>query len=405
MKGRLPKLAVGLLLTVFIIISCTPAAPEDISSLLEPIRQEYNLPALAAAVILDGRTVALGVVGERKYGSGVAVTNYDQFHLGSCGKAITATLLAILVEQGKLSWTTTLAEVFPELVDEMLPKYRSVTLLHLLSHRAGLPGQAEGQVLSFATDDLILEWYHRTDPIVEQRYEVAEVELCAVEHASLPDPGERFIYANTGYIIAAAVAERVTSSSWEELVAELIFEPLGITTAGFGAMGSEQLMDQPWQHQLVDGEVTPISPDLLGSDLPPVLVSAGLIHMSIGDWAKFINAHLEGEHGRSKLLTQETFKLLHTPPFASSFPFVLGGEWIDGYALGWGIGNTSWARGTVMTHAGSNGRNWAEVWMAPEHGFAVLVTTNISYPDSPSPDDAATEVLNTLVSRYLPEGE
>ena len=127
--------------------------------------------------------------------------------------------------------------------------------------------------------------------------------------------------------------------------------------------------------------------------------------MSIGDWAKFINAHLEGEHGRSKLLTQETFKRLHTPPFASSFPFVLGGEWIDGYALGWGIGNTSWARGTVMTHAGSNGRNWAEVWMAPEHGFAVLVITNISYPDSPSPDDAATEVLNTLVSRYLTEGE
>ena len=247
MKNRIITLLICLLLVILMMMACRPAAPEDINSLLESIRQEYNLPALAAAVVLDGDTIALGAVGERKYGSGVAVTNDDQFHLGSCGKAITATMIAVLVEQGKLSWTTTLAEVFPELVDEMLPKYRSVTLLHLLSHRAGLPGQAEGQVLSFATDDLILEWYHRTNPIVEQRYEVAEVELCAVEHASLPDPGERFIYANTGYIIAAAVAERVTGSSWEELVAELIFEPLGITTAGYGAMGSFMVKSLPYR--------------------------------------------------------------------------------------------------------------------------------------------------------------
>jgi len=405
MKSRFVKLTVGLLLTVFSVISCTPAAPEDISSLLEPIRQEYNLPALAAAVVLDGDTIALGAVGERKIDSGVQVAIDDQFHLGSCGKAITATLLAILVEQGKLCWATTLAEVFPELADEMLPKYRGVTLLHLLSHRAGLAGQAEGEVVSFATNDLILEWYHRSDSMAEQRYEVTEVELCAMEHASLPDPGERFIYANTGYIIAAAIAERVTGSSWQELVTELIFEPLGIATAGFGAMGSEQLMDQPWQHQFINGEVIPVSPDLLESDLPPVLVSAGLIHMSIGDWAKFINAHLEGEYGRARLLTQETFKLLHTPPFTSRFPFILGGEWIDGYALGWGVKNASWASGTVITHAGSNGLNWAEVWMSPEDNFAVLVTTNISYPDSPSSHDAATEVLNALVSRYLPEGK
>ena len=113
MKNRTIALLISSFLITLAVVACGPPAPEDISSLIEPIREEYSLPALAAAVVLDGDTIALGAVGERKYGSGVEVTNDDQFHLGSCGKAITATLLAILVEQAKLSWTTTLAEVFP----------------------------------------------------------------------------------------------------------------------------------------------------------------------------------------------------------------------------------------------------------------------------------------------------
>jgi CubicO group peptidase (beta-lactamase class C family) len=58
---------------------------------------------------------AVGAVGVRKYGTDTPVTINDQFHLGSDTKAMTATMLATLVEEGKLSWGTRLEQVFPDL--------------------------------------------------------------------------------------------------------------------------------------------------------------------------------------------------------------------------------------------------------------------------------------------------
>ena len=114
--------------------------PYNLASVLEPLREKHDLPALAAAVILDGRTYALGVVGVRKSGTDVNALPADPFHMGSCTKAMTATLIAMLVEQGKLRWDTTIAEIFPELAGDMDPTYRNVTVDHLLAHRSGLPG-------------------------------------------------------------------------------------------------------------------------------------------------------------------------------------------------------------------------------------------------------------------------
>src|SRR5215470_14160319 len=63
---------------------------------------------MAAAVLRGERIIAQGVAGVRKRGSAERVTLDDRFHLGSCTKAMTATLVAMLVEEGKLNWTTTL---------------------------------------------------------------------------------------------------------------------------------------------------------------------------------------------------------------------------------------------------------------------------------------------------------
>ena len=387
MRSRTVTLLASLFVGILITVSCTPAAPEDISSLLEPIRQEYNLPALAAAVVLDGETVALGAVGERKFASGVQVTIDDQFHLGSCGKAMTATLLATLVEQGKLNWTTTLEDIFPELADDMWPDYRSVTPLHLLSHHAGLPGK--GQTWPPGTDGSY--WQELTGPVEEQRYTYLKMMTCREldrnEQLMLPKPGTMALYSNAGLVIAGAVAERVTGSSWEELMQEMIFGPLGMTTVGFGAMGTAEEIAQPWQHVFQEGEIYPVTPGPR-SDNPTVIGPAGRIHCSIGDWARFIAAHLEGRHGRSSLLKQETFETLHTLPF--------GGD----YALGWGVVRRDWAGGTALTHTGSNGGNYALVWLAPQRDFAVIVATNIGSGDEAL--EALNEATDALIDIYLP---
>src|SRR5262249_50889061 len=113
-----------------------------IGALLAPIRQQHNLPALAAAVLTSRGPTDLGAVGVRKAGTDVPVTDRDEWHLGSDTKAMTATVIASLVERGKLSWDVTMERMFPEVAKSMNPEMRGVTLLELLSHRAGLPHDA-----------------------------------------------------------------------------------------------------------------------------------------------------------------------------------------------------------------------------------------------------------------------
>src|SRR5262245_22762609 len=81
---------------------------QDLAPLLQPLLERHKVPALAAAVVRADGPVRVGAVGVRQAGRPEKVTADDRFHLGSCTKAMTATLCARLVEQGKLSWTATL---------------------------------------------------------------------------------------------------------------------------------------------------------------------------------------------------------------------------------------------------------------------------------------------------------
>jgi CubicO group peptidase (beta-lactamase class C family) len=87
----------------------------NLAELLESIRVEERLPALAAGVIIDGDIYVAAAVGTRKFGSENWVTVNDSFLIASCSKAFTATLAAILIENGVLTWNTTLGEAYPDL--------------------------------------------------------------------------------------------------------------------------------------------------------------------------------------------------------------------------------------------------------------------------------------------------
>jgi len=326
----------------------------DIKSILDPIKTKYNIPGMGACVIYKSEILALDTVGVRKYGNPEAVTCDDQFHLGSCTKAITATLIAKLVEEGKLRWKDTLGELFPELKSSMHPKYRKVTFVQLLTHRGGFPER------SWPKDMTIGDLYTLTGTMTEQRLFFTK-KMCS--ETPEKTPGTQYIYSNTGYVIAGTAAEKVTGKSWEELVKEYIFTPLGMKTAGFGSMGTPGKIEEPWQHELVGEIIRPIEPGPY-SDNPLVLGPAGTIHCSLRDWAQFIILHMKGEAGKSRFLKYKTFKKLHTPIGASD------------YAMGWIVTVREWGGGDVLTHAGSNTRNWSVVWMAPKKDFAVLVTAN-----------------------------
>src|SRR5688572_16505951 len=109
--ARRPPQADTFWATLLLIVCSTGAVaapPRDISPLLDPIIAKHNVPGMVAAIIDSETIVAQGASGVRRRGDAQKVTLNDRFHIGSDTKMMTATLCAILVEEGKLSWNRTL---------------------------------------------------------------------------------------------------------------------------------------------------------------------------------------------------------------------------------------------------------------------------------------------------------
>jgi len=353
-------------------LSAATPPPSSLNNLLTPIQTHYNLPALAGCIVTSKGLFAVGAVGVRKYNSDVPVTLDDPFHLGSDTKAMTAFLVALLVEQGKLQWDTPLSQALPQLVAQMQPAYRSVTIRMLLEHRSGFSEE------SWPLGQTFQSLHHLPGTPMEQRLAYARMIL---SDPPVNTAGPTFLYSNRNYALLGVILEQITHTSWETLITQKLFRPLHMNTAGFGAMGTSNRLDAPWQHVLgPEGKPIPISPGPL-SDNPDVIAPAGKVHCSIEDWAKFIRCVLRGMEGHSGLLKATTLQQLLAPSPGSS------------YAGGWIITDRSWADGRVYTHAGSNTMNFCVAWVAPKRDFAVLIATNIGGESAAEACDAAASAL------------
>lgn len=338
------------------------AEPADLSARLEPLLAGTDVPGLATLTIRDGAVVGQGVAGVRDLESRAPAAIDDVWHLGSDGKAITATVIARLVEQGVLSWETPLETLLPELAATMRPEYRQATLLDLLSHRSGLP-----DIIGLSET---LAFYDDPRAVMEQRRAYAAV---AVTQAPVVAPRTTQSYSNGGYILAAAVAERATGKPIEQLTAELVLQPLGMTTAAFGPT----VAGQPLGHEAGKPLTGP------RADNPIVLAPAGELHMSLQDWARFVLDQMEGEAGRGRLLSADAYRLLHTAQDGK----VAG--------LGWGTPAAFGGRqGRFLSHVGSNGYWHAVVVVRLDNRSAILTVVN-------SGDGTQAETVNRAVLRAL----
>ena len=165
-------------------------APESIDVALEEIRAKHRQPGIAAAVAREDGIIALGATGVRREGSKDRVGVKDRFHVGSCTKAMTATVIAILVEEGKLAWDTPIVKVLPELEKSIDPGYRTVTLEQLLQHRAGVPSFTQP-----SPDDQALLASITGSPLEQRRRFAAKL----LERKPEVEPGTTMVYSNAGY--------------------------------------------------------------------------------------------------------------------------------------------------------------------------------------------------------------
>lgn len=368
-----------------------PRGSEGLNILLEGYCEKYSLPSIAVAVVRDGRTVAMGVTGTRKAGEKVPVTTTDRFHLGSNTKAMTALIAAMYVEQGKLRWESTVEEVFPELKGTIAAGMGSITLEQLLSHTSGMPRDDEPLF-----GRLLVESFSReNDNLNDTRYWMLSK---WISQPIASAPRRRYAYSNMGYIMAGAIIERVGGKSWEELVAEKIFDPLRLRTAGFGPQSTLGRVDAPLPHKVVDGKVKPMLAGVC-ADNPLVLGPAGTVHMSVQDFARWAawNAG-RGKRG-PQLVRSETFVKLTAPVIdvPAAKDAVPGKPSHGRYALGWVEVQVDWAKEPLLYHSGSNGMNLAHIFLQPKNDFAMVLMTNTGGGKA---DEAFGALAEELYKRY-----
>lgn len=343
-----------------------PAA-DDVTAELASIREKWKLPAIAAAAYKDGKLVAVGATGLRRIGGTQSVKIEDKWHIGSCTKSMTASVAAILVQRGPLKWDQTVGESLEKECPDMDAAWKDVSLVQLFGHRAGAPPVAPPELWGKA--------HARTGTPSKQRWAFVRGLLAVPPPIK---PGTEFAYSNQGYSIAGQMMELAASKPWETFMEEMLFRPLDIKSAGFGAPGDAAKEDQPWGHA---GGI-PIPPGPF-ADNPPAIGPGGTVHLSITDFARYAAWHARGKD----LLPPEAFEKLHTP--------LPGQE----YALGWGVTKRPWGKGTVLTHSGTNTHNYAVMWIAPARDFAVVAACNIGGADA---ERGCDEACSRLIRKLLP---
>ncbi len=366
----MPTHLIALLATFFVIGLSGPAYAEPVTGLplvLATAMAAGNTPAAGVLVLRDGRVADIAVRGVRRVDGADPVQLNDAWMIGSTSKSQTVAMIARLADRGVLSWRAPLSKMLPDLAAGMRPEYRGVTLTQLLSHHSGLPENISDMAFfeTFFTD---------RRPASEQR--LAYITRALSEAPAYP-PGTAFGYSNTGFLIAALVAERATGLTYERLMRREVFGPLGMTSAGFGALGPGGLSG----HEA--GKPAPASN-------PDMFAPAGNLHMSLRDWSRFCLDQLAGAKGHGKLLSPPAYRLMQTAqPNGPS-------------GLDWGVqARIAGRTGPVLVHGGSDGRWFAYVVLFPGSGNGVLVVDNAS--TAMGGDTAALAVLASLLPSLAPE--
>lgn len=343
-----------------------PTWPPDVQDRSPEVAEalaEADVPGLGAALIHGGNIVAAGFAGERAMNQGQRPGFNDRWHLGSVTKSITATLAASLVADGTLSWDRSVQSVFPQATDP----WRTVTLADLVQQRAGVP-------------DLTIEivtWRFEKDPVLTRR---AWADSTVLNGA--PENYGAFHYRNANYVLAGAFIEAATQKSWETLVAERIFTPLGMTDAGFGPPAGSGV---PWGHVDAPWGRSALPPNAPVADNPAALGPAGTVHANFTDWARFASAHLARASGTPHVGWEDpAYNLLHTPPDGQE------------YAAGWiRWDRREWAGGPVLWHNGTNGYWYALQVLAPAKNAAGICAANALA------NFASEKACFTLLSKWI----
>jgi CubicO group peptidase (beta-lactamase class C family) len=284
----------------------------DLSQRLAAIRDQHGFPGIAAAAVRGTQIVAEGVAGVRRVGDDAPIAFDDRFAMASCTKKMTAAMVARVVDAGKLSFETTLADALPGI--PMRDDYRGVTVAQLLQFAGGIQ-----PYLTFTPQQAATLQSFKGSPTEKREQFVRHV----LQEEPVAKPGTERRYSNASYAIVAFVAEQRTGKKWEELMRTELFEPLAMNTAGIGRPRSAMRPNEPTLHRKTESGYLPEPADR--ENLMALFAPAGDVHCSIRDFAKYAIYELNAANGNDSLLKPATARQLRElPPSAGPLIYPQG---------------------------------------------------------------------------------
>ncbi|MEO0338338.1 MAG: serine hydrolase domain-containing protein [Bacteroidota bacterium] len=365
--------AIHFLVLFLSVAGCT--ADQDLKSYAESLRTKNSIPGMAIAIVNADSIVELHTLGYRHSQRPDPIEVDDHFHIGSVAKAMTAFVAAHLVEQGRIDWSTSFIELFPDWKDEIDSAYWNVTLDALLSHR--------GKIQAFWTDAEFASIQIEPQSKSEQRLEFIRY---AMNRPRAKTDSLGFLYSNAGYTIAAQMLEKASGSTWEELMIKVFNEDLNLDI-GF-SWPNRQNENQPWGHWTEKRKLIPCPPDD-DYDLDWI-EPGGDVHISMPNYCKYIQLHLKGLTGQDNYLRAETFETLQTDSRDSI------------YAYGWG--NFAQDGRSYSTHGGSAGTFLTNILIDKSQLTAYVVMMNTDSPAARELVQKLTDKMRQLQANPQPKG-
>jgi len=340
--------------------------------------EDWATPGLAVGIVYGDSLVFAKGYGVRELGRPEPVDAHTRFAVASNTKAFTAAVLGTLVEEGALAWDDHVIDHLPDF--QMWDPWitREIRVRDLLTHRSGLA--------TFGGDQL---WIGNTNDRAEIASRIRYMEPVGPFRAS-------FHYQNLMFLVAGLVAEAATGESWDDLVRDRMFGPLGMTESSTSIHALAGLENVASPHEVVGGTLMAVDYDDVDGVAPAAAVNSNVVDMARWMRASLREGELDGRRAFSTATARE-MQGIQVPLGVSAWAAENLGRRFNGYGLGWFVSDYRGRK--VVSHSGGLTGMISLQTLLPEVGLGVIVLTNYA-PDAPT-----SAITYRIIDAYLGEPE
>jgi CubicO group peptidase (beta-lactamase class C family) len=344
------------ILTIFIILFAVlpivgqDLLPENFDEWIQEGMEQWEIPGMAIAIVKDGQVVLTEGYGVRRLDGPERVDADTQFGIASVSKHMTASSLAILVDEEKLQWNDPVTKHVPwfKLSDPWATEH--ITIHDLLTHQVGI-GRILGNRLQFMTDR------SRDELLYRMRYHDFEQPFRA-----------GYVYSNVMYTLAGEVVAAVTGQSWDSFMTERFFEPMEMHRTNTSVDDLHEDGNAAWPHQYIKGEVVPIPRRNWDVASP-----AGGVNSTANDMARWMQMQLDlGSFKGNQLISNQAVTTIQTPKVTQGTNGVTEAQ----RSYGYGFNITDHRGYRMISHGGATDGMNTSYTLIPEQNFGIIVMSN-----------------------------